>query len=115
MSDNKTKPTNVDEYITSVPMATRPKFDELRKLVKDLLPDAKELMSYGIVGYKTDDKRARVYISGWKDHVAVYPIPGDQELKRQLKPYVRGKGTLWFSLDEPLPKALIERVVKALR
>src|SRR5690606_38930231 len=114
-AEPRVKPTSVDEYIASVPIAARPKFDELRQLVKDMLPDAKEVMSYGIVGYKTDDKRARVYISGWKDHVAIYPAPNDKELKLQLEPYIRGKGTLWFSLDRPLPKTLIKRVVDALR
>lgn len=106
--------TTVDEYIANVPAAARPKFDELRQLVKAALPNAKEVMSYGIIGYKIDDKRARVFISGWKDHVAMYPIPKDEALQTQLMPYAKGKGTLWFKLDEALPKTLIETAVKVL-
>lgn len=108
------KSTTVDEYIASVPAAARPKFDELRQLVKTALPNAKEVTSYGIIGYKIDDKRARVFISGWKDHVAMYPIPKDEALQAQLMPYTKGKGTLWFKLDEALPKPVIEMAVKAL-
>jgi uncharacterized protein YdhG (YjbR/CyaY superfamily) len=108
------KAATVDEYVASVPSAARPKFDELRRLVKETLPDAKEVLSYGIVGYKIDDKRARVFISGWKDHLAVYPVPKSKELQTKLKPYIKGKGTLWFSLDEPLPKPLIVQVVQDL-
>lgn len=114
MTTKPTQATTVDQYVASVPLAARPKFDELRKLVKAALPNAKEVFSYGIVGYKIDDKRARVFISGWKDHLAIYPVPGGSELQTKLAPYIKGKGTLRFSLDEPLPKALIERVVKAL-
>ncbi len=108
------KPTTVDQYIASVPAAARPKFDELRRLVIETIPHAKEVLSYGIVGYKIDDKRARVFISGWKDHVAIYPVPRGIQLQTKLAPYIRGKGTLWFKLDEPLPKSLIKTVAKAL-
>ena len=108
------KATNVDEYIASVPAAARPKFDELRQLVKRTLPQAEEVLSYGIVGYKIDEKRARVYISGWKDHLAIYPVPKNNELREKLTPYIKGKGTMWFSLTEPLPKSLITSAVKTL-
>lgn len=108
------KSTSVDEYIASVPAAARPQFDTLRELVRGMLPNAKEVLSYGIVGYKVDDKRARVYISGWKDHVAIYPVPKSESLQAELKPYIKGKGTLWFPLDTPLPVALLERTVTAL-
>lgn len=108
------KLATVDEYVASVPPAARPKFDELRQLVRATIPQAKEVVSYGIIGYKIDDKRARVFVSGWKDHVAMYPIPKDENLQASLAPYTKGKGTLWFKLDEPLPAALIKEVVEAL-
>lgn len=113
-TNSSIKPTTVDEYIASVPVASRPKFDELRQIVRDAVPHAREVLSYGIVGYKIDDKRARVFISGWKDHVAMYPVPGGKELQTMLAPYIRGKGTLWFRLHEPLPKPLIRTVIEAL-
>ncbi len=108
------KTTTVDQYIASIPAAARPKFDELRQLVTETIPQAKEVFSYGIVGYKIDDKRARVFISGWKDHLAIYPVPRNPELQEKLAPHIKGKGTLWFKLDEPLPKPLIKKVVEAL-
>ena len=92
----------------------RPYFDTLRSIVKSELPDAREVLSYGVVGYKIDDKRARVFISGWKDHVAMYPIPKDELLRAKLSPYIRGKGTLWFRLDTPLDETLIREIVRAL-
>lgn len=110
----KPKTVSVEEYIANIPAAARPRFDELRALVKAALPHAREVMSYGIVGYKIDDKRARVFISGWKDHLGVYPIPHDDALREKLKPYIKGKGTLWFPLDVPLPVALIQKTVQLL-
>ena len=75
-----------------------------------------EVVSYGIIGYKKDvNKRAMIFISGWKDHVAVYPIPKNEKLKQELKPYIKGRGTLWFALDRPLPKQLLKNVVSELQ
>ena len=104
----------VEEYIANVPAVARPLFDQLRDITKKQLPKAKEVLSYGVVGYKIDDKRARVFISGWKDHVAIYPVPKSESLQIKLKPYIKGKGTLWFSLNEPLPEHIIQEVIREL-
>ena len=106
--------TSIEGYVAQVPVAARPQFDRLRQYVRGLLPDAQEVLSYGILGYKTDSRRAKVFISGFKDHVAIYPVPADPSLRNALKPYVHGKGSIWFSLSEPLPLDLIQKIVKAL-
>ncbi len=108
------KHSTVQDYIDAIPAQSRPAFDQLRAIVRGLLPDAKEVLSYGVIGYKVDEKRARVFISGWKDHLAIYPVPKDDALEKELAPYRKGKGTLWFALDEPLPIGLIKRAVLAL-
>ncbi len=112
--DEPEKQSSVDEYVDRVPAAARPHFDALRDIVRNELPNASEVVSYGIVGYKIDAKRARVFVSGWKDHVAVYPVPKDEALRTELQPYIKGKGTLWFPLDQPLPTELVRRTVVAL-
>lgn len=114
IKSERPKAATVDEYEAQVPGNAREKFKELRALVQKTIPHASEVISYAIPAYKVDDKRAVVYISGWKDHVAMYPIPHDEKLRKDLKPYIKGKGTLWFMLDEPLPKTLLKTVVEAL-
>lgn len=112
--DKAQAPTSVDEYVRSLPVAARNQFDELRKVVRSVLPHAEEVLSYGILGYKIDNKRPRVFISGWDDHVSLYPIPKDERLQKELKSYIKGKGTLWFTNDAPLPTVLISRTVRSL-
>lgn len=109
----RSKAATVDEYEATVPEQARAQFKELRELVKNTLPQAEEVISYAIPAYKVDDRRPVVYISGWKDHVALYPVPHSQQLQAEMKPYIKGKGTLWFRLDAPLPARLIEAVVLA--
>lgn len=109
------KPTTVAEYLAAVPAGSRAHLDELRELVHVAVPEAVEVLSYGILGYRADPvKRARVFASGWRDHVALYPVPRDPDLADGVAPYVRGRGTLWFPLDQPLPRDLVVAVVRAL-
>lgn len=114
-TENADTPDSVGAYIASVPQTARTRFDELCEIVRTEIPNAHEVISYGIIGYKSDiNKRAKVFVSGWKDHVAVYPIPKNEALRKDLEPYIKGKGTLWFKLDGLLPIGLIQKVVREL-
>lgn len=106
---------SVDEYLAAVPTAAKERFDELRGIVRGVLPDAREVISYGILGYRMNPKRrAVVYIGAFRDHVSIYPIPHDPDLAERIAPYQRGRGTLWFPLDQPLDEALTRAIVSAL-
>ena len=113
LKSENAKPNTVDEYESTVPDAARKHFKHLRTLVREVLPQAQEVISYAIVAYKVDERRPPVYISGWRDHVALYPVPRDENLRNDLEPYIKGKGTLWFGLDKPLPAELIKAAVLA--
>lgn len=54
-------------------------------------------------------------MSGYKNHIGMYPMYGIPELGEEMLPY-RGKGTkdaLHFKHSEPLPLDLIEKIIKA--
>ncbi|MGW7685573.1 iron chaperone [Kribbella sp. NPDC054772] len=76
-------------------------------------PGAGEKISYQIPTI-TLDGTALVHFSGWKSHIALYPIPpADEPLTAALEPYRSGKGTLKFPLTQPIPYALITRITHA--
>lgn len=104
----------VDEYIGSFPDEVSSRLELIRQLGRDVVPGAGERISYGIPAV-TMDGRDVVFYSGWKRHLAVYPVPaGDEALDRDLEAYRAGKGTLQFRHDRPLPEDLLRRVVAAL-
>jgi uncharacterized protein YdhG (YjbR/CyaY superfamily) len=104
----------VDEYIESFPEPVAERLETIRRTGRDVVPGAGERISYGIPAV-TMDGRDVVFYSGWKRHLAVYPVPaGDEALDRDLEPYRAGKGTLQFRHDRPLPEDLLRRVVVAL-
>ncbi len=108
----KTNFQSVDEYIAACPPEAQAYLQEIRKLIRRLVPDAKERISYQIAAFERNGKNI-IHFAGWKKYVSLYPVPaGSEAFERQIAKYVDGKGTVKFALDEPLPLKLIERVVK---
>lgn len=101
----------VDEYIQQFPPKTRRLLKELRATIKQVLPDTvTEKISYGIPTFFL--KKNIVHYAGYENHLGMYPVPkGDEIFQESIKPYVKGKGTLRFSLEEELPKTIIKAVV----
>lgn len=70
-------------------------------------------MSYGIPGFRLNGKLLVSYGAAAK-HCAFYPGSIVQQFKKDLKGYdTRGKGTIRFEAGEPLPSALVRKIVKA--
>lgn len=103
-------PESVTAYLASLPPVARNKVNELRRLVKTVVPEAEEVISYGIIGYKRNGML--VYVAGYPGHVSVYPIP--KAMEETVQAHKSGKSTLRFPLDRPLPEGLIKEVVAAL-
>ena len=108
----KTNFQSIDEYIAACPPDSQDYLQQIRKLIHTLVPDAKEKISYQMAAFERNGKNL-IHFAGWKKHVSLYPVPaGSEAFERQIKPYASDKGTVKFSLDEPLPIKIIERVVK---
>ena len=61
----------------------------------------KAVVAQGFVGF-----------AAYKNHVSLFDAIPD-ELKKELGPYKRGRGSIQFPLDKPLPLPLITKIVKA--
>ena len=108
----KTNFQSIDEYIAACPLDSQDYLRQIRKLIRTLVPDAKEKISYQMAAFERNGK-SLIHFAGWKKHVSLYPVPaGSEAFERQIAKYAGGKGTVKFPLDEPLPLKLIERVVK---
>jgi uncharacterized protein YdhG (YjbR/CyaY superfamily) len=106
-------PKSVEAYIADAPKASQAKLNEMRTLIKKLVPDATELISYGMPGYKLND-RPLVYFGGYKEHIGLYAANGSfvQEHPELLEGLETSKGTIKLPLDKPLPVSLITKLLK---
>jgi uncharacterized protein YdhG (YjbR/CyaY superfamily) len=108
----KTNFQSIDEYIAACPPESQAYLRQIRKLIRALVPDANERISYQMAAFERNGRNL-IHFAGWKKHVSLYPVPaGSEAFERQIAKYAGGKGTLKFPLDEPLPIKLIERVIK---
>jgi len=110
----KSKVTTADEYLASQPKPAQAALKRVRSVIRKAMPDAEEVISYGIPAFKLDG-RVVLYVAGWKEHYSLYPSTRALELtfKEELEPYeLSNKGTIRFPLSEPVPVKLIERIVK---
>jgi uncharacterized protein YdhG (YjbR/CyaY superfamily) len=86
--------------------------DEIRNLVRRLVPDAQEVLSYGVPAFKKG--RVFFFYAAFKKHIGIYPpVEGDDALNAELKPYRGEKGNLQIPLDRPMPWSLIRRIAEA--
>ncbi len=104
------KPTTYDEYLPTIPEASRAKLDELRALVRAAAPEAEETISYGIPAFKLHGWL--VYISGYLRHVSVSKLPDTFEtFTGDLSACKTSKSTVQLPLDEPLPEKLLRDLI----
>ena len=103
----------VDEYVASIPEPGRSTLRALRRVVHAAAPDAEEIVSYGVCGYRQHGML--VYIGAAKKHVALYAVGANlrAQYAGELKPYLSGDSTIRFPLNQPLPEALVTKLVKA--
>lgn len=102
----------VDEYIKNASEDIQPKLNEIRKIIINQAPQAKESMSYGMAYYSYKGKL--LYFGYFKKHIGLY-IPGSviKNHLEELKDYTSAKATIRFPLDKDLPISLITKLVKA--
>jgi uncharacterized protein YdhG (YjbR/CyaY superfamily) len=112
------KPKTVSEYIDAAPAESRAKLRELRAILRDVAPDAKESVKWGMPVF--EEKRILFAFAAFKSHLNFLPTPSVIEaFASELSNYRTGKGSVQLPYDKPLPKALIRKLaarrVKELR
>lgn len=109
-----TKPTTVDEYLETVPEPARTTLAAMRAMMREIVPDAVEVISYGMPGYKLNGDAVGGF-AAFKEHCSYFPHSGTTlaGFPEEMAKYGGTKSGLHFGLDKPLPKALVKKLVKA--
>ena len=106
------KATTIDEFIAAYPKDTQAILQKLRKVIKEVAPEAGEKIAYGIPTFTLNGKNL-VHFSAYDTHIGFYPGSGPIDaFKDELKPYETSKGTVRFPLGQPPPYDLISKMTK---
>ncbi len=102
---------NIDEFIAEYPDDVQKVLKKIRATIKKAAPNADETINYGIPTFTLNGNL--VHFSAFKKHVGFYPTPsGIGKFKKELSKYEGAKGSVKFPLDQPIPYALIAKIVK---
>jgi uncharacterized protein YdhG (YjbR/CyaY superfamily) len=104
----------IDEYLAGVKADQRVALEKLRKIIRASAPKAEECISYGIPAFRLNG-RSLVFFGAWANHCSFYPGSSAtlKKFRDDLKSFQITKGTIRFSPDNPLPPALVKKLVKA--
>lgn len=101
----------IDEYLEKVSEPQKAALERVRKIVKEFVPDATEVISYGMPGFKYKGK----YLFGFapfKDHMSIFPAANPVEImKEKLSNFKLSKGTVQFTIENPIPESIIQELV----
>lgn len=116
MSGQGKKSTEVDEYISSFPLTTQQRLEELRLCIWQAAPNVSELMNYKMPAFaltKGGKRDQQIMIAGFSKHVGFYSsaIVIDAYSDR-IAGYKFSKGSIQFPLDKPIPEGLVIEMVK---
>lgn len=108
----KVTPGTIDEYLAKLPADKRAALQWLRRHIKAAAPGAEECISYGIPAFRLDG-RLLVHFGAAARHCALYPGAVVESFRDDLQAYDTSTGTIRFQPDDPLPAALVKRIVRA--
>jgi uncharacterized protein YdhG (YjbR/CyaY superfamily) len=110
----KQKPATIDEYLARVSPDQRALLQRLRKTIRTVAPKVEECISYGIPAFRLNG-RSLVFFGAWASHCSFYPGSSTtlKKFRDDLKNFQITKGTIRFSPDNPVPLALVKKLIKA--
>ena len=87
---------------------------EMRARILEVIPDAVEMMKYGMPTF-IHEGRAVAGLLGHTNHVGFYPYSGSllAQMPEITQKYSTTKSAIHVSIDKPMPKALVRKVIRA--
>ncbi len=109
-----TAPSNIDDYLATLPEDRRAPVQELRQTIRAAAPGATETIAYSMPAFRSHGGQFLVSFAAYKAHYSLFPASGAvvEALGAELQPYLAGKGTIHFPANQPIPVRTVTRIVR---
>lgn len=108
------KAVGVEEYLAALPEKQRAALERLRRLIKEAAPEAIEGIAYQMPAFRAHGRWLAGY-AAFKEHCSFFPMSGQvvEDFAPELEGFATTKGSIHFTVEKPLPAALVKKMVKA--
>jgi len=103
----------VDGYLDALPEPAHSTLRHVRAVIQSVVPkETTEVISYGMPMFKFNGML--IGYAAFKNHCSLFPTGSGviEMFAKDLKGYKTSRGTIQFPSDEPLPDAVIRKIVK---
>lgn len=102
----------IDQYLDALDEPKRTTLAQLRQTILDITPEAEQGISYGVPAFRVRGKTIAGF-AAFKNHLSYLPHSGSvfSQLKDELEGYSTSSGALRFSIDQPLPAPVVEKLI----
>ena len=103
---------DVDGYLRGIEEPKRGTLEALRRTILEVVPDAEQVISYRVPAFRVDGKTVAGF-AAFQGHLSYLPFSGSvlSKLPDELQGYTMTKSALHFSVDRPLPKTLVKKLI----
>ena len=102
----------IDAYLDALEEPKRSTLARLRDTIMAIVPDAEQGISYGMPAFRLRGKTVAGF-AAFKHHLSYLPHSGSviAQLGEELEGYTSTSGSLHFPVDQPLPEALVRKLL----
>ena len=101
----------IDAYLAPLPEAQRSALEHLREVVAAAAPEAEEAISYAMPALRYRGRFVVSYLAA-KKHLSLFARLYDEQDHRAVASFKALKGTLRFTPEQPIPDAVVTRLVR---
>lgn len=102
----------IDDYLARLEEPKLSTLRQLRETILQIIPDAEQGMAYGMPAFRLHGNVIAGF-AAFKRHLSYLPHSGSvfPELGDELSHYRTSRGALQFPVDDPLPAAIVEKLI----
>ena len=103
----------IDRYLADLEEPKRSTLQRLRQTILEVVPEAEEGISYQVPAFRVDGKVIAGF-AAFKNHLSYLPHSGSvfPVLRDEVASYKTSTGALQFPIDSPLPRLLVEQLIR---
>jgi len=103
--------TEVEKYLAALEGPHKATLTHVCEVVRELVPDAEEVTSYGVPSFKFG-KDLLLGLASYKRFMSIYPTSGPiREFKKELSEYETSRGAIRFTIEHPMSDSLLKKII----